>query len=133
MARPLVGLNLIPADVPNVKQRLGIGTPLGEASEQEILDLVRGGAVIELNNGWRLTTARIAGHEVLEVVLNGVPANREELLGYGLSEENHPLQTPLVRDRRYCGDSVSPRVRTSQAGQGLDGDRSGAKRRRMMN
>ena len=28
----LVGLNLSPADVPNVKQRLGIGTPLAEAT-----------------------------------------------------------------------------------------------------
>ena len=35
----LVGLNLSPADVPQVKQRLGIGTPLGEASAAEILDL----------------------------------------------------------------------------------------------
>lgn len=83
----LVGLNLSPADVPNVKQRLGIGTPLAEASPDEILDLLAGGSLIELDNGWRLTTARIAGDDVLELVTNGVPANREELLGYGLSEE----------------------------------------------
>lgn len=83
----LVGLNLSPADVPNVKQRLGIGTPLAAASPAEILDLVAGGSLIELDNGWRLTTARIAGDEVLELVLNGVPANRDELLGYGFSEE----------------------------------------------
>jgi hypothetical protein len=83
----LVGLNLSPADVPNVKQRLGIGTPLTEASTQEILDLLAGGALIELDNGWRLTTARIAGDDVLELVLSGVPANRQELLRYGLSEE----------------------------------------------
>jgi hypothetical protein len=73
--------------VPQVKQRLGIGTPLGEASATEILDLVASGSLIELDNGWRLTTARIAGDDVLELVLNGVPANREELLRYGLSEE----------------------------------------------
>ncbi len=83
----LVGLNLSPADVPQVKQRLGIGTPLAAASPVEILDLLIGGSVIELDNGWRLTTARIAGDYVLELVLNGVPANRDELLGYGLSEE----------------------------------------------
>lgn len=73
--------------MPNVKQRLGIGTPLGEASHEEILDLINGGALIELDNGWRLTAANIAGDEVVELVLNGVPANREELRGYGLSEE----------------------------------------------
>jgi hypothetical protein len=83
----LVGLNLAPADVPQVKQRLGIGTPLGEASAAEILDLITSGSLIELDNGWRLTTARIAGDEVLELVLNGVPANRDELFRYGLSEE----------------------------------------------
>lgn len=59
--RALVGLNLSPSDVPNVKQLLGIGTPLGEASPQETLGLLAGGAIIELNNGWQLTTARIAG------------------------------------------------------------------------
>jgi hypothetical protein len=83
----LVGLNLSPTDVPNVKQRLGIGTPLAAASPAEILDLVISGSLIELDNGWHLSTARIAGDEVLELVLNGVAANRDELLGYGLSEE----------------------------------------------
>jgi len=83
----LVGLNLGPSDVPNVKQRLGLGTPLGEASPSEIFGLLEGGAVIELDNGWRLTTARITGDEVVELVLNGVPANREELRGYGFTEE----------------------------------------------
>jgi hypothetical protein len=83
----LVGLNLSPTDVPNVKQRLGIGTPLAESSPDEILNLLAGGSLIELDNGWRLTTAHIAGDDVLELVLNGVPANREELLRYGLSEE----------------------------------------------
>ena len=112
--RALVGLNLSPSDVPNVKQRLGIGTPLGEASPEEIFGLLAGGAVIELDNGWQLTTSRIAGDEVVEVVLNGVPANRAELDGYGLSEEiisykrrwfvvadgASPVLARLVRHRR---------------------------------
>jgi hypothetical protein len=83
----LVGLNLSAEDVPNVKQRLGIGTPLADASPDEVLGLLNGGSLIELDNGWRLTTSRIAGDEVVELVLNGVPANREELVGYGLCEE----------------------------------------------
>jgi hypothetical protein len=85
--RALVGLNLSASDVPNVKQRLGIGTPLGAASPGEILDLLNGGALIELDNGWRLVKARLAGDDVVELVLNGVPANREELRRYGLCEE----------------------------------------------
>jgi protein-L-isoaspartate O-methyltransferase len=83
----LVGLNLSPSDVPSVKQRLGIGTPLGDATADDILGLVNGGAVIELDNGWRLTAATIAGDEVIELVLNGTVANRAELVGYGLTEE----------------------------------------------
>lgn len=83
----LVGLNLGQSDVPNVKQRLGVGTPLSHSSPVEILDLVKGGALIELDNGWRLTSSRIACDLVIELVLAGVPANREELLGYGFSEE----------------------------------------------
>ena len=75
------------SDLPNVKQRLGIGAPLAEASSAEILSLLIGGAVIELDNGWQLTSARIAGDEVVELVVNGVPANREELERYGFSEE----------------------------------------------
>ncbi len=43
--------------------------------------------MVELDNGWQLTSARIAGDEVVELVLNGVPGNREELRCYGLSEE----------------------------------------------
>ncbi len=46
-----------------------------------------GGALADLDNGWRLTAARITGDEVVELVLNGVPGNREELRCYGLSEE----------------------------------------------
>ncbi len=85
--RALVGLNLSPADVPNVKQRLGIGTPLGQASPAELVLLLEGGSVIELDNGWLLKRSRLAGDEIVEVVLNGVAANRSELEHYGLSEE----------------------------------------------
>jgi hypothetical protein len=83
----LVGLSLSSTDVPNVKQRLGIGTPLADASTQEVHAMLWGGSVIELDNGWRLTTSTISGDEVVELVLNGVPANRKELLRYGFSEE----------------------------------------------
>ncbi|MFO0838358.1 MAG: strawberry notch family protein [Phycisphaerae bacterium] len=85
--RALVGLNLGPADVPNVKQRLGIGTPLAQASPAELLLLLEGGGVIELDNGWLLKRSRLAGDEIVELVLNGVAANRAELEHYGLSEE----------------------------------------------
>ncbi len=85
--RALVGLNLSPTDVPNVKQRLGIGTPLAQASPTELLLLLEGGGVIELDNGWLVKRSRLAGDEIVELVLNGVAANRVELEHYGLCEE----------------------------------------------
>ena len=103
----LVGLNLSPADVPNVKQRLGIGTPLAEASPAEILELVVGGSLIELDNGWRLTTARIAGDYVLELILNGVAANRDELHGYGFSEESFHYKRRWFVIRELADDVLS--------------------------
>ena len=103
----LVGLNLSPADVPNVKQRLGIGTPLAAAAPAEILELVIGGSMIELDNGWRLTTARIAGDEVLELVLNGVTANRDELLRYGFSEEILHYKRRWFVVHEYADDVLS--------------------------
>jgi hypothetical protein len=45
-----------------------------------------GGSLIELDNGWRLTTARIAGDNGPELLLNGVTANRNVLLSYGISD-----------------------------------------------
>jgi hypothetical protein len=100
----LVGLSLSPEDVPQVKQRLGIGTPLGDASAHEILDLIASGAIVELDNGWRLTSVRIAGDAVVELILNGVPANRNELFGYGLSEEIIQFKRRwfVVRDEASC-------------------------------
>ena len=103
----LVGLNLSPTDVPNVKQRLGIGTPLAAAAPAEILELVIGGSMIELDNGWRLTTARIAGDEVLELVLNGVTANRDELLRYGFSEEILHYKRRWFVVHEYADDVLS--------------------------
>jgi len=83
----LVGLNLRPEDIPNVKQRLGIGTPLVKAGADEILNHLLGGSVIELDNGWRLIRTILRGDKVVELVLNGLPAHRDELVSYGLSEE----------------------------------------------
>lgn len=83
----LVGLNLARNDIPGVKQRLGIGAPLAQATCDDITALLIGGAIIQLDNGWRLITDNISGDDVIELVLNGVAADRNELVGYGLTEE----------------------------------------------
>jgi len=73
--------------VPKVKQRLGIGNALADASASEILELLRGGSLVELDNGWRLTLSHVAGDDVVELVLCGVIANKDELRGYGFFDE----------------------------------------------
>jgi len=107
--------------VPNVKQRLGIGTPLGEASPEEILGLLAGGALIELDNGWQLTTARIAGDEVVEVVLNGVPANRAELESYGCPRRSSATSGGVRNTRRrhrWCCATSDSEARRARFGGG---------------
>jgi len=73
--------------VANVKQRLGPGTPLGDASAVAILGLLNDGTATELDDAWQFTTTRITGDEVVQVNLKGVPANRADLEGCGWSEE----------------------------------------------
>ena len=101
----LVGLNLSPADVPNVKQRLGIGTPLAAASPAEILDLLidddshRGRLRAGIGPEWRA----------------GKPRRASRLWPIG---RDHPLQASLVcpkRRRPLFAKSVSA---ATKAGQG---------------
>lgn len=132
---------------------------VGEATPEEILGLLAGGAVIELDNGWsltrqsehrskialrsvprsgtcrvkgwQLTMARIAGDDVVEVVLNGVPANRAELERYGLSEEiisykrrwfvavddARPMLRALLARRRPVRDDTATNASPKAPGQ----------------
>jgi hypothetical protein len=83
----LVGLNLSESDVPRVKERLGIGTPLKDATAREILAVVAGGGIVELDNGWRLRTGHVARERVLELLLQGVSANPAELVELGFVGE----------------------------------------------
>lgn len=83
----LVGFHLNPKDIAAVKQRLGIDNALADASPSEILVRLNGGATIELDNGWQLVLATISGDQVIELVLSGMPVNKEELRGYGFMDE----------------------------------------------
>ncbi len=44
-------------------------------------------SLVELDNGWRLAVSRVAGDTVVELVLCGVIANKDELRGYGFFDE----------------------------------------------
>jgi len=82
-----IGLEIKPKEIGGLKQRLGIGTPLGDATAQEVYDLVLNNrSMIELDNGWRLLMTKIHGEDRMELDA-GRNYNREELTGYGLNEE----------------------------------------------
>ena len=82
-----IGISIKPKEIGGLKQRLGIGTPLGSASPQEIYDLVfNNRSMIELDNGWRILMTKVHGEDRMELDA-GRNYNRTELTGYGLDEE----------------------------------------------
>ncbi len=81
-----VGMHIMPNEVGSLKERLGIGTPLGAATAQEIYEMVEGGAVIELDNGWRLRMTKVHREAVMELDTRG-KYHKDELISYGMIME----------------------------------------------
>ncbi|TDI15212.1 MAG: sigma-70 family RNA polymerase sigma factor, partial [Acidobacteria bacterium] len=77
-----IGMRIGPRDIGPLRERLGIGTPLGEATPLDIYRMVLdNGAIIELDNGWRIRRAKIRGEWRVELDPRG-KYNRDELKGY---------------------------------------------------
>jgi hypothetical protein len=83
----LVGFHLNSKDIAPLKQRLGINNPLSEATPAEILAMIQNGSIIELDNGWQLKESIVSNEPVLELTLNGIPANKEEIRTHGFFDE----------------------------------------------
>lgn len=81
-----VGMHIQANEVGALKERLGIGTPLGSATAQEIYEMVQAGAVIELDNGWRLRMTKVHREDNMELDARG-KYHKEELISYGLIME----------------------------------------------
>lgn len=81
-----VGMHIQANEVGGLKERLGIGTPLGSATPRELFDMVEAGATIELDNGWRMRMTKVHGETRMELDARG-RYHKEELRGYGLIEE----------------------------------------------
>lgn len=81
-----VGMHIQTNEVGALKERLGIGTPLGSATPQELYEKVMAGATIELDNGWRLRMTKVHGEARMELDARG-KYNKDELRSYGLIEE----------------------------------------------
>ncbi len=87
--RNLVGLLVNPDAVTALKQRLGIGTPLKDATPGEIFDMVQGGgSEIELDNGWKLTQSRVHGEQRVELDYGYEPPSEKQMEKFGLFGEN---------------------------------------------
>lgn len=82
-----IGIQIGQRDVAGVKQRLGIGTKIGKSNAKQIYDMVLGGSMIELDNGWVLKRSTVHGEERIELNLGDDFGNKTELEGYGLFEE----------------------------------------------
>jgi predicted RNA methylase len=107
--KALVGLRLSKKDIPRVKQRLGIGSSLKGLTGEDAAEMLDGGAVIELDNGWRIQGVSLLGDRVVEVVGGG--GQSDELTGYGFKNETihykkrwfvHADNAPDVLDKLFA-------------------------------
>ena len=83
-----IGIRIKPKDLGPLRQRLGIGTPLGEATPGMIYKMVlENGSIVELDNGWQLRRTKVHGEPRMELDPRG-KYNRDEMKGYeGVYEE----------------------------------------------
>ena len=83
-----IGIRIKPKDLGPLRQRLGIGTPLGEATPGMIYNMVlEQGSIVELDNGWQLRRTKVHGEPRMELDPRG-KYNRDEMKGYeGVYEE----------------------------------------------
>lgn len=81
-----LGLSFPAKALTSIKQKLGIGTPLGKATPKEIFDMIQGGAIIELDNNWKIKTSRVLNDTRIEIMFTGYP-DGDTMRRYGAFEE----------------------------------------------
>lgn len=84
--KPYIGIRLASKDIPNLKQRLGIGTPLAQSTPEDIYKMVENRSVIELDNGWEVRLTTVHGEPRMELDPKG-NYNRDELTNAQLIAE----------------------------------------------
>ena len=62
-----IGVYVPQSMIEKIKQNFGIGTDLATASPQKIIDLVKGGSIIEFDNRWKLKKSKVMGDERIEL------------------------------------------------------------------
>ena len=82
-----IGIEVPPKSIPKIKQNFGIGSKLYEASPQEILDLVKGDSIIELDNGWKITERKVQGEKRIEIEAGDNQMSEAEMKRHGVFSE----------------------------------------------
>lgn len=62
-----IGVYIPQSMIEKIKQNFGIGTDLVTASPEKIVELVRGGSIIEFDNRWKLKKSKVMGDERIEL------------------------------------------------------------------
>src|SRR4030042_4423199 len=82
-----IGIGLDQKVIAGVKQRLGIGAALKDATPADIFDMLGNKSIIELDNGWWLKSARVHGETRFEINTRNAVPNKEEMKMFGAFEE----------------------------------------------
>ena len=114
----VVGLRLPSGEIAGVKQRLGIGTALAEASPADIIDIARSGGVIELDNGWQIKGVRVSGEPRIELDPMGKDMGRHaEIKAAGFQHEilNHRGRYFLPMDPDAAEATIATMLKSHKA------------------
>lgn len=134
-----IGIDIDERDILGVKQRLGIGAALADATPGEIFDLVMdNNAIVELDNGWRLKKSMVHYEPRLELVWGTRLPNSAQMEKMGVIAEQidwknryfvpnerdaaEPVLTELLGQYKAIRDVTSatggkPQYRTTPAPQ----------------
>jgi hypothetical protein len=82
-----IGVVIAPNNVARVKRNFGIGSELYKATPQEILDLLKTGSIIQLDNGWEITQHRVQGQNRIEIDYKTQEPSQSEIKHAGVFAE----------------------------------------------
>lgn len=85
--RSLIGVEVSSTYIPKIKQNFGIGSNIYSASPQELVDLVKSGSIIELDNGWKISERRVMGEDRIEMDPGRSYVTAQQMEGLGLFNE----------------------------------------------
>lgn len=83
----LIGVEVSSTYIPKIKQNFGIGSDIYTAGPQELVDLIKSGSIIELDNGWKISERRVMGEDRIELDPGRSYVTAQQMEGLGLFNE----------------------------------------------